>query len=236
MPYLQIPNISCRVYGVSLGILAVGTIEDGKESPKFPACRGEDDIIGLQIGVLFAYARELSGFQVSGLENHAVNVPFGVQVAGFGNSVENEIGLGLQLSLAMNDCASGAGLQMAIVNEADKNFTGVQLGLCNWGAGKSEWIESSHEVQDGRLQSHGHHSNSHQGVDDMRGLQLGLVNKASDMYGVQCGILYNRAKCVRGLQLGLINVTDSMAGIQIGLLNVIKENRVPFLPVINAHF
>lgn len=243
-PPLQVPNGNCTIYGVSMG-LVVGIHTNRNVS------EGED-VVGLQAGLFGAYARVLYGaqitgfyssnsgglvgFQGSGLINSADNIPFGVQMAGLINSTAHDLGLGLQVALVCNDCESGAGLQLAAINEADRYFTGVQIGLCNWGEGKSKWIENSHEMQNGHIQSHGHHSNSRQGVDDMRGLQLGLVNKASDMYGIQCGLLWNDAACVRGLQLGLFNSADTMAGLQIGLINIIHDNTVPFLPIVNASF
>lgn len=76
----------------------------------------------------------------------------------------------------------------------------------------------------------------HDGAGELRGLQLGLLNKAADMYGVQWGLIWNDAQRARGLQLGLVNTAETMTGLQIGLLNVIQQSPVPFLPFINAHF
>jgi len=235
-PSLEFPNTRCTVYGLSLGLVAVGAIEEGKQAPEFPACRGEDDIVGLQIGGLFTYGRELHGLQASGWRNNAVNMPAGIQVAGFGNSVEHDMGLGLQVCCFKNQCESGAGLQFAILNRAHNDFSGIQVGVCNFGEGKSKWVEKSRSRLGDHVTSYGHHSDSNEGVGDMRGLQLGLMNKALAMYGSQCGVIWNYAEHASGLQIGFVNIADTMTGIQIGLVNIITENPVLFLPIINAHF
>lgn len=162
-------------------------------------------------------------------------MPCGLQVAGVLNYVGSDIGVGLQVAGGWNRCESGAGLQVAMLNEADKDFAGIQAGLLNFGG------DLSNTVQFGDLNplviiSAITYVCISPGVEDLRGLQVGLVNKASDMYGIQCGLLWNNAKHARGLQLGLINKADAMEGFQVGLVNIIKESPVPFLPIINAHF
>ena len=146
---------------------------------------------------------------------------------------------GFGTSAAWNQTGSGAGLQVALVNEAEADFAGVQLGVCNWGGSKA--IKPAELSALGSLGPQSiigiiRNIGRHRGVEDMRGLQLGLVNKAADMYGLQCGILWNDAHCARGLQLGLVNVADTMTGVQIGLVNIINEAAAPFIPFINAHF
>ena len=232
-PPLELPNGNCTVYGLSLGIVLVGlhTIEEHESY----LGKGSDTVIGLQICGLLSFASELCGLQVSGFANNAMTMPCGLQVAGVLNYLGSDMGVGLQVAGGWNRCASGAGLQVAILNEADKNFTGIQAGLFNFGGDLSD------NVQVGSFNplvviSLINYVCISPGVEDMRGLQVGLVNKASDMYGIQCGLLWNRAKCARGLQLGLVNRAETLEGFQVGLVNLIKESPVPFLPIINAHF
>ena len=263
-PPLQIPNDSCTVYGLSLGLLRVGI--HTKVAKDVLGADGED-VVGFQIAGYDSYSRDLygaqlSGFfssnskslvglQMSGMANFADSMPFGFQVAGLANYLKTDLGFGVQLAgvcnesqsetglqaaLGWNQCVSGVGLQMAIANTAVKDFTGVQFGLFNWGEGKSGRVEKRHEIVDGRIQSYGRPTSSHQGVGDMRGLQVGLVCKASDLYGIQCGLIWNDANDATGLQLGALNTAETMTGIQLGLLNVITENSVLLLPIINAHF
>jgi hypothetical protein len=70
----------------------------------------------------------------------------------------------------------------------------------------------------------------------MRGIQLGILNSAIDMRGVQCGLLWNDAKHAKGIQVGMLNTAQTMTGIQIGIVNYINESPVSCLPIINAHF
>ena len=244
-PPYQLPSTCCSVYGFSLGILEGGTLEAGLQEGRiqsldFSAYRGEDYIYGFQIAGLFSFAKELCGFQVSGLGNFAQDIPVGVQAAGLFNYVENDMGVGVQVAGIWNRYESGAGLQVAMVNAADKDFIGIQIGLCNWGDNKSGtregFIPLGLLAVPQTILGFGSRLFDQRGVEDMRGLQLGLVSKASDMYGIQCGVLWNNAKCVRGLQLGLVNIADTMTGFQVGLVNIIRDNPVPFLPIINASF
>lgn len=56
-------------------------------------------------------------------------------------------------------------------------------------------------------------------VDQMRGIQAGIVNQAdSALYGIQGGV-FNITKNQRGIQGGVIDVADSMRGIQAGAFN-----------------
>ena len=236
-PPVQFPDENCNVYGLSLGIIAVGihTLDDHQ---RFLG-QGADDVIGLQICGLLACAREFCGIQVSGLGNNVQHAPFALQVAGGFNYMDHDLGFGLQVCALWNRVESGAGLQAAFVNEADDDLFGLQVGLFNWGGRKAV-----KQVEFSNISSLGPQSifnivrriYRQRGVDDMRGLQLGLVNKAEDMYGLQCGLLWNDAKDARGLQLGLVNVADAMTGVQIGLVNIIHESPLYGLPLINAHF
>ena len=70
---------------------------------------------------------------------------------------------------------------------------------------------------------------------DVKGRQVGVWNWIEDFDGVQIGVV-NTTDCFRGLQIGGINVTRKMYGVQIGFLNVIKDNDVPFFPILNWYF
>ena len=232
-PPYQIPDEKCSVYGLSLGVVMVGVhsfITDEDYLGK-----GDDTVAGLQLCGLLSFAKKIYGLQVSGLANNTGKMPCGIQMACVLNYVERDMGFGSQVAGVWNRCDSGAGLQLGIANEADQDFAGVQLGLFNWG--ESEPTKERMGILG--LQTviyFVYHVCHQQGVDDMRGLQFGLLNKASDLHGIQCGLLWNDAKVARGIQLGLVNTADSMAGIQIGLANIIRESPAPFLPLINAHF
>ena len=70
---------------------------------------------------------------------------------------------------------------------------------------------------------------------DVCGFQVGVYNQVDDFTGWQIGV-FNVTGYFCGWQVGAINVTDKMYGIQIGFINVIKDNDVPFLPIINCYF
>lgn len=247
-PPVQLPNENCTVYGLSAGLLRVGihtklpkdVLGLDHEDIVGLQLAGYDgyvrELYGAQAAFFFtSSSKRLIGLQMSGIGNFADNIPFGFQVVGLANYVKSDLGLGGQLAgfcnecqtvngvqaaLAWNQCVSGVGLQMAIANTAIQDFTGAQFGLFNWGEGQSGRIEKNHEVLDGRIQSYGRPANFHQGVRDMHGLQAGLVNKASNLYGIQCGLIWNDANNASGLQFGALNTVETMTGLQIGLLNV----------------
>lgn len=235
-PPVQIPDENCNVYGLSLGVILVG-MHTVAEDQFFG--RGADNVYGLQLCGLLSCSRELCGFQVSGLGNNAHSMPCGLQLAVLFNYVEHDTGLGFQLSGAWNQQESGAGLQVALMNEAATAFAGVQIGLCNWGesrTGKLNDLSGLLNIGPQAIAGIGRTLFRHDGVGDLRGLQLGLLNKATDLYGVQCGLLWNDAQNARGLQLGLVNSAETMTGVQIGLLNIIQESPAHILPFVNAHF
>jgi len=72
---------------------------------------------------------------------------------------------------------------------------------------------------------------------DGSGIMINLLaNHVQGEYGgLQIGFL-NRATHMDGLQIGVINVCDTAYGIQIGAINVIKDNDLPFFPIINGYF
>jgi hypothetical protein len=74
--------------------------------------------------------------------------------------------------------------------------------------------------------------------EEMRGIALaGGVTGAGDLVGLAIAP-YNRYEGVqRGLTIGLFNWATELRGVQIGLLNRADNNPAPFrwLPLVNAH-
>ena len=99
---------------------------------------------------------------------------------------------------------------------------------------------------------------------DMMGAQGGLISLADDVYGVQGGLAFARAKDVKGfqasavcvnsgklsgiqcnlygqvadsngIQFGIVNVSHGK-GIQFGLINYIKDAWLPVFPILNFAF
>ena len=61
------------------------------------------------------------------------------------------------------------------------------------------------------------------------------MERRANFDGWQVGVV-NVTENFRGWQLGVVNYTHKMYGVQLGVVNVIKDNDVPFLPVINCYF
>jgi hypothetical protein len=53
----------------------------------------------------------------------------------------------------------------------------------------------------------------------MRGLQVGLANRADAAYGMQAGVV-NMPYSLTGLQVGLFNMLHAVTGVSIGLVNI----------------
>lgn len=122
-----------------------------------------------------------------------------------GNHGRSEVILALgQLGLFNYSATIAAPMQLGLINVADR-LSGTQLSLgLNW---------------------------SNQTLD---GLQLGPVNRAVELHGVQVGLLGNVAGAVHGAQIGLINSAVRLRGVQIGLINLSEEGGLPFSVIANV--
>jgi hypothetical protein len=69
------------------------------------------------------------------------------------------------------------------------------------------------------------------------GLNVGLINNSPHMTvgGAQIG-LYNKAGNVYGFQIGLINDAEMLHGLQIGLVNLNRRGLFAFAPILNVGF
>ncbi len=79
--------------------------------------------------------------------------------------------------------------------------------------------------------------NYNDAASSVTGLQFALANVAAhtDIRGFQVGI-YNRAQEVYGLQIGLVNVASNLHGVQIGLLNFNHKGTFAVSPILNVGF
>ncbi|MBO7610917.1 MAG: hypothetical protein J6T23_01755 [Elusimicrobia bacterium] len=105
------------------------------------------------------------------------------------------------------------GLEIAIGTQTQE-VKGVQLALIYAQADKFTGVQYSLVTN----------------TNDGLGAQLGFVNLAQEMKGVQWGCVNWTKGKMTGAQLGLVNYTESMKGLQLGLVNIIKNN-TQFLPV-----
>ena len=173
---------------------------------------------------------------------------------------------GFRLSLMYGECQEFTGLDIGIVDNARKDFTGVaigganivgdrlyggQLGLINWNSNSATaWARRSSGVQLGLVNYADTFTGLQEGFVNVAdgtfmGLQSGFVNCAHDVYGLQLGRLgllpvgVNVASgSLRGCQIGLVNYANQVeGGLQIGVVNIIARNGwLPVLPIVNGHF
>ena len=128
----------------------------------------------------------------------------GVRLNLLSGRTEDVAGVDL-LGLASRTRGDETGFQTALYSEVGGHLRGVQLSLL-----ASE--------TDGRAD----------------GIQLSLAsNHATDLRGAQIALFVNGARRARGLQLGLVNWADDLDGVQIGLVNVQRQGWIPFLPFFN---
>lgn len=126
---------------------------------------------------------------------------------------------GLRLNLLYGDNVVMQGLDLGVVSGSDC-CDGIQINAVNWVR------DLAMGLQIGLANTMG----------AAEGLTIGGMNTArTTMTGVQIGIL-NYAEEAAGLQVGLINSADTMVGLQVGLVNIIRDARVPALPILNWQF
>jgi hypothetical protein len=152
------------------------------------------------------------------------------------------------LSLASGEAAElGRSTPVTVKNQAgfgSNPATGLQLSLC----APLQIFPENYDVSGLRINLLYGRNQNLRGLDlglvnDVPGLvegfQCGLVNWAGELSGLQVGVLnsasissaglcqigvVNLGKDVRGLQFGLFNMCDTISGVQIGLLNFITQS------------
>ena len=164
-----------------------------------PYVAGTGDLYGMQLGVGFNSARDVSGLQCCGMLQIATGDLTGLQIAWMYNFARDVVGLqaslfgsnigqdvyGIQITtIGQNEAESLYGLQFGWVNAAG-TLGGIQLGMTNSNSGGF-------------------------------GIQLGAFN-ASSMVGVQVGV-WNQGT-IHGLGVGVLNFSGDVSGIQVGLIN-----------------
>lgn len=153
---------------------------------------------------------------------------------------------GFRFSLIYGRCKDFAGLDVGLIQHTTGGFGGLAIGGVHYandhifGAQVCGLVSRTHGsmsgVQIGGLLS---------GSDiAMNGLQIGglyngpVTGHKNDINGVQIAGVINKASNVHGLQIGLFNFAETMeCGLQIGLWNQIESNGwATVLPLVNGHF
>lgn len=178
---------------------------------------------------------DMNGVQITGLANLAGGTMRGVQFAGVSNISGNNT-LGLSAAGLVNITGDGSkGVVISgLTNIGGDNNSGVMLsgfmnvtgnmasGLQLSGAANITGQAFNGVMTSGLLNVVGEH---------MNGLQMaGLANiTGNKLNGVQVGV-FNYATNVRGLQIGLVNYYQKeMKGFQLGLVNANPDTRVQMM-------
>lgn len=128
---------------------------------------------------------------------------------------------GLRLDVIYGVCANFDGLDLGLAGRATGHANGLQLAaLANIvdGDGTGVQVAAVSFVKSRYV-----------------GLQVGVVNYALQAKTLQIGF-YNGGGHVEGCQIGVINTAQTLFGLQIGLVNVIRDNDIPFIPLVNGYF
>lgn len=169
---------------------------------------------GAQVaGLLNIQQEEMEGAQIAGFANLSGSTRSeALQVAGFMNGLNGDLNgsqmagflnlnkgslHGLQISGFMNQCGGPVdGAQIAgFLNLNQGNLQGPQVaGFLNISSGSAIGTQVA-----------------------------GFMNQSRNLRGVQVAGFLNRAKNVHGSQIGVINLADSISGVQFGLFNFARN-------------
>ncbi len=217
------------------------------------------ELSGVQVAGFANLADKINGIQIASLINLSAELR-GIQISLIGNSFEDSMG-GFQLALVNTGHGKVKGAQVgaanlvkgAVVgaqvswlgNVAVQEMTGVQLsGIGIIGENYSKEVTGVQIALPALLGGNGA-ARLHGVQISATLLPIGLTDKPHDWFwsnvaaeatGVQIGLFGNYAGSMKGLQVGLVNCCETMQGVQIGLVNVIRDNPMPFFPLVHVSF
>lgn len=206
-----------------------------------------DDLLGISVAVLNIATHRFIGIQLGGVnlswEITTLNLrrpqatiagsPYEKWSVARGYAMFlNQVSTGAQVGAFSNFAVDLRGIQVAGIFNISRSLRGMQLAVVNGVTGRThagqadEILDSEWDVigfQGGAL------INAVEGR--MLGAQVGPVNVAATVWGLQAGVVNVTYQSFNGLQLGLVNIAHkSFKGLQIGAVNVATHNRIPFLP------
>lgn len=240
-----------------IGTLATQTVDAEESTNKFTPIQisvwnpvqlapADWDVWGLRLNLPYGKNKEVFGVDL-GLVNSASTFE-GVQM-GFWNDVGGvsiypfipvpiySDAKGIQIG-SYNSCllADFTGIQIAGNFNNARSFTGLQAaGLWNDNMGGCRGVQIALLFNANAVPVAAPLGSS----QSFTGIQIaGLWNRNGQVksQGVQLAALVNRSENMKGVQIGLINYAGNMTGLQIGMINIIKDNPLPFFPVINVGF
>lgn len=178
---------------------------------------------------------DMNGVQITGLANLAGGTMRGVQFAGISNiSGNNTVGLSAAGLVNITGDGSKGVVITGLTNIGGDNNSGVMLsGFMNVTGNMASGLQLSSAANITGQAFNGVMTSGLLNVvgEHMNGLQMaGLANiTGNKLNGVQVGV-FNYATNVRGLQIGLVNYYQKeMKGFQLGLVNANPDTRVQMM-------
>lgn len=207
------------------GVVGFTPIAVGLASPvQIPWGLARWDVFGLDLNVFYSDAPKMYGIDVGGLATTTRDTAAGLIVGGLANLAFNEDVYGLRATLGFNYSEND-------IYGADLGMVGVRDELYGFDA---EFLGSYQRRVVG-LQIAGL---ANIAKEESHGMTVaGLTNYAPTARGLQLAIIFNMTRDLHGAQIGLVNYTELCpGGFQIGLVNIIRQNKVPVLPIANCYF
>ena len=158
---------------------------------------------------------------------------------------------GIRFDLFYGDSYEVNGLDLGLVGRTRKDFRGIALNAFNWYDGPSWGVQlgALANVSLNNVYSLQFAGIANYVYNEMRGVQLALVNQNGPFYGVQLGAVnWNRGVSYgvqigvananinefNGASIGLVNWADRSSGASIGVVNVAKNGSGLQLGVFNS--
>jgi hypothetical protein len=214
--------------GIAPGDMAFESSFVGGAQVGAVAYAGRDFDGGLQLGVLAGTARTFSGIAQVGLVaytgNNLYREVFGQNIDNGDNELETFRGIVQAGAVSFTDHDFQGVFQLgALGNLVGGSFSGVaQVGLGNYVEHRASAVVQLAGVNV---------------VDEFAGAaQIGVVDSVDrEMYGAQIGAV-NLAHRVTGVQVGLFNHTRELRGVQLGVVNVSGRGGLPVTGIFNLGF
>lgn len=181
------------------------------------------DVFGLDVNLFYSDCNTMYGLEVAGGANIARKNMGGLQVAAACNFVNGDAyGAEVAIFNLNNGVFGGLGVDIFTMRRTTGGLMVDGLGAANGG--------NFYGVEIAGLGSAVR--------EDMWGFQAALgCNFARRAHGLQAALIYNQTADLHGAQIGLVNyASECQGGFQIGLVNIIRTNRIPVLPIVNAYF
>jgi hypothetical protein len=183
--------------------------------------RKEIPVYGLKLNLIQSENNVVRGADLGFISD--IGEMKGVQV-NFINSVSTSFhGIQLGLSNSLDASATGEEEQASMLGKS----RGLHLGI----------VLNHSEAMDQIGAELAFIANIHGHDNVFKGLRVACINRSfGEVSGMELGILNWDENFNRGLQIGLVNYAVNLRGLQLGLLNITEEEGIKVLPIVNGRF